>query len=248
MDTLRLLINGLLGRETVLETEILGQPLKLVITARRELRRARKMWHETALVERMRATLVEGDVLYDIGANIGLISLLMGLHPQGRRVRIHGFEPEPLNFEHLERNIDVNGLADRVSAHRTALGARDGEVDLFVRGSAGEGRHSIAEERGSTASIRVPLRTATRFAAESGDSPTMIKIDVEGAEGQVLAGFDEMMRSAPPRDIFLEIHSKGDRDRMPDDATIHDWLVERGYELIWNASRRSGEHRHYRLA
>ena len=198
MDTLRLLINGLLGRETVLETEILGQPLKLVITARRELRRARKMWHETALVERMRATLVEGDVLYDIGANIGLISLLMGLHPQGRRVRIHGFEPEPLNFEHLERNIDVNGLADRVSAHRTALGARDGEVDLFVRGSAGEGRHSIAEERGSTASIRVPLRTATRFAAESGDSPTMIKIDVEGAEGQVLAGFDEMMRSAPP--------------------------------------------------
>jgi hypothetical protein len=35
---------------------------------------------------------------------------------------------------------------------------------------------------------------------------------------------------------------------MPDDVTIQDWLVERGYELVWNVSRRSGEHRHYRLA
>ncbi|MAF67022.1 MAG: hypothetical protein CMJ84_15365 [Planctomycetes bacterium] len=246
MDSLKLLVNDLLGRETRLDTEILGQPLTLVITNRRELRRARKMWHETALVERMREALAEGDVLYDVGANIGLISLLMGRHAAERGLRIHGFEPEPANFEHLVRNIEANGLAGSVCAHRVALGAADGEVELFVRGKAGEGRHSITEARGSTASIRVPVRRAAAFAAECGEAPTVVKIDVEGAEGQVLAGFADLLASAPPRDFFLEIHSKGDHDRMPDGVTIGAWLGERGYDLAWSSARRSGEHRHYR--
>ncbi|MDP6538177.1 MAG: FkbM family methyltransferase [Planctomycetota bacterium] len=245
MDTLKLYANGLLGRETLLEIEVLGQPLRLVVTTRRELRRARQMWHERALIERMRETLDDGDVLFDVGANIGLVSLLMGLHTAGRGVSVHGFEPEPRNFEHFERNIEENGLGASVSAHRIALGAGEGEVELFVRGRAGEGRHSIAEERGSTASIRVPSRTAASFAAECGQSPTVVKIDVEGAEGRVLAGFEELMEDAPPRDVFLEIHSKGDRDRMPGGGTIADWLGERGFGLVWNSARRSGEHVHY---
>ena len=66
MDSLKLLINRLLGRPTTIEVDLLGQPVKLDIVARRELRRARKISHETDLVERMREYLTDGDVVYDV--------------------------------------------------------------------------------------------------------------------------------------------------------------------------------------
>ena len=246
-DTLRLVFNRLFGRQTILTADLLGQPVKLDITARRELRRARKISHETDLVMRMRECLQDGYTIYDIGANIGLISLLMALHPSGSNSKVHSFEPEPRNFGQLKKNIELNGLTGRVIPQCLALGVSEGEVQLFIRGTAGEGRHSIAEEKGSTDSISVPLKTATGFAKETGDLPTIVKIDVEGAEGQVIGGFEELIGEHPPRDFFMEIHSKGDGDRMPDGENIDTWLKDRGYELAWSVGRRSGEHRHYRL-
>ena len=247
MDSLKLLINRLLGRPTTIEVDLLGQPVKLDIVARRELRRARKISHETDLVERMREYLTDGDVVYDVGGNIGLISLLLALHPSGQNSKVHSFEPEPKNYDQLVKNIALNDLTDRIIPQKLALGTQEGEVELFVRGTAGEGRHSIAEAKGSTDSIKVPLKTATGFAAETGDSPQMVKIDVEGAEGQVIGGFAEMIEgNNPPRDFFMEIHPKGDGDLMPDGETIDAWMKGHGYELAWQVPRRSGEHRHYR--
>jgi FkbM family methyltransferase len=247
-DTLRLIFNRLIGKPTIVNADLLGQPVKLDITAKRELRRARKISHETDLVIRLREYLQDGDTIYDIGANIGLISLVMALHPSGLNSKVHSFEPEPKNFDQLKKNIALNGLTGRVIPQRLALGMSEGEVQLFVRGTAGEGRHSIAEAKGSTDSISVPLKTATNFARETGDMPTIVKIDVEGAEGQVIGGFEELIGEHPPRDFFMEIHSKGDGDKMPDGETIDAWLTSHGYELVWSVGRRSGEHRHYRFS
>lgn len=246
-DTLRLIFNRLIGRPTIVNADLLGQPVKLDITAKRELRRARKISHETDLVIRLREYLRDGDTIYDIGANIGLISLVMALHPSGSNSKVHSFEPEPKNFDQLQKNIALNGLAGRVIPQRLALGSSEGEVQLFIRGTAGEGRHSIAEAKGSTDSISVPLKTATNFARETGDLPTIVKIDVEGAEGQVIVGFEELIGEHPPRDFFMEIHSKGDGDKMPSGETIDAWLTDHGYDLVWSVGRRSGEHRHYRI-
>ncbi|CAN0493155.1 unnamed protein product, partial [Hapterophycus canaliculatus] len=113
-------------------------------------------------------------------------------------------------------------------------------------GTAGEGRHSIATDKGATDSILVKLSTMSQFAEENGRFPTVVKIDVEGAEGQVLAGMEKLMDNHPPREIFMEIHPKGDGDAMPAGEPIHDWLEARGYTMAWSNKRRSGEHRHYR--
>lgn len=245
MHYTRFLLNSLLGRETVIATTLLGVPVRLGIEARREIRRAHAIAHEAALVERIWAHLAGGDVVYDVGANIGVISLLMAMCPAGAESRIHSVEPEPRNFRRLTRNIELNGLGERIRPHQLALGATEGEVDLFVRGTAGEGRHSIATQRGATGSIRVPLTTMTAFASANGGPPDVVKIDVEGAEGQVLAGMADLVRNGQPREIFVEIHPKGERDRMPDGKSIQDWLTERGYSMAWENERRSGQHRHY---
>ncbi len=247
MRSLHLLFNRVRGRDTILELEFQGQAFRLIVTAHREVRRARELVHETALIERIREIIRPGDTLYDVGANIGLISLLTALHPSGASARMHCFEPEPRNCAHLRRNLELNGLSERVQAHALALGAEKGEAVLHVRGAEGEGRHSIATARGSSGSIRVPLTTADEFAHAVGEPPDIVKIDVEGAEGQVLSGMRNLLRSGKPQELLLEIHSKGDSDRMPEGGTIDDWLGSHGYVLAWRHGRRSGEHRHYRL-
>ena len=95
MHYIRFFLNRLLGRETVLNTRILGQTLRLGIEARREIRRAHAISHEEALVTRMWDHLSENDVIYDIGSNIGVLALLMAIHPRGASATVHCFEPEP---------------------------------------------------------------------------------------------------------------------------------------------------------
>lgn len=225
-----------------------GQPVKLSISNPREIRRAHAIHHELDFVERIRAHLRAGDTVFDIGANIGVLTLLMAKHADSTVAKVYSFEPEPRNFEQLRHNININELHQKVFPKQMALGASDGEVSLHIRGTAGEGRHSIAEEKGATDSITVALATCAGFAAQENAYPNVIKIDVEGAEGQVLQGITELLVDHPPRDIFLEIHNKGDGDCMPDGSKIHDWFISNHYQMVWNVERRSGEHRHYRFS
>lgn len=245
MNKLTFYVNRLLGRPTVGEFNLLGQSITLGISASREIRRAHDIEIESELVDHMRPVMQPDDVLYDVGANIGLISILMASHPAGASTQVQCFEPEPKNFNQLTNNVRLNSLEQRVNCHQMALGATEGDIALHVRGTAGEGRHSIATDRGATGSIQVKLSTMSQFASESGKSPTVVKIDVEGAEGQVLAGMEELIATKPPREIFMEIHPKGDGDSMPSGELIHAWLEQRGYTMVWSNTRRSGEHRHY---
>jgi FkbM family methyltransferase len=241
----RLLVNRLLGRPFNLRVRLLEEDVDLVVTSARELRRAAEFDRESAFVRRMVRHLEPNDTVCDVGANIGLITLALATAPRGRMCDFHCFEPEPGNFRSLRRNLARNGLEERATAHSLALGDRDGEAELFVRGGPGEGRHSIASRRGATGTIRVPVLTLASFAGRDGCAPQVVKIDVEGAEGYVLAGMEGLMSRHPPRDIFLEIHSRGLRDLMPDGQTIHSWLGSRGYQRAWHHQRRSGLHCHY---
>lgn len=246
MAQLRLLFDRLLGRETVVPVDLLGTSFQLAIESRRELRRVRSLPGERDLLARMLDHLSPGDTVYDIGANVGLISLVLAGHRLATATRIHAFEPEPANFRQLSRNIELNALSDRVSPHRLALGEAEGEAELFVRGGPGEGRHSLASSKGSTGSIRVPVMTLDSFARSAGDPPDFLKIDVEGAEGRVLAGMEALLPEARPRELFIEIHPKGDGDRMPGGERIADWLTERGYSLAWERRDGSRLQQHYR--
>jgi len=248
MDELRLLLNRLRNRETIVSLQLPGElePLLMAVERRRELRRIRSATDEGPLIRRILDHLAPGDTCYDVGANIGVISLLLGRRC-GTGGRVYAFEPAGANFGPLVRNIRLNGLEDSVFPEPAALGAEEGDVELHLRGkAAGEGRHSITETRGSTGSIRVSLRTMTRFAADRDAPPDLVKIDVEGAEGQVLAGAEGLLLQRPPRDLFMEIHPKGDGDRMPSGEPIREWLEARGMELAWERRESSRLHQHYR--
>jgi FkbM family methyltransferase len=234
------------GRDYPMTVRLFGQPVTLIVTAGRELHRAAAVSYEGDFLGRLLAHIQPGDTFFDVGANIGLVSVLVAAQPHGRTATIHAFEPEPRNHAQLERNLAANRLAPRAHAHAVALAREEGTAALFVRGSAGEGRHSLVAKKGATGSIAVPLTTMTAFCARHDTRPDVLKIDVEGAEGDVLAGMAGLLETHHPREIFMEIHNKGGEDRMPDGTLIDDWLATRGYTRVWERARGTGRHRHYR--
>jgi FkbM family methyltransferase len=149
--------------------------------------------------EALRAAAAPGTVALDVGANVGGYALLLGqwVRPGGR---VYAFEPAPDAFDGLARHVRLNELDDVVVPVRAAAAATTGTGRLAADGISGANR--LAGE-GDT----VPTVTLDDFCAREGIRPTVIKIDVEGAELEVLRGARETIRAAGPGLVLLvEMH------------------------------------------
>lgn len=136
-----------------------------------------------------------GAVVLDIGANIGAVTLFWA---EGRPdIRFHAYEPNPESFTTLRKNIDANGLSSQIIAHTEAIGSARGEVNLWVDvPSALATSYGGAPTKGAR-KIPVPVITLDDAWNRMGRSPIwMLKIDVEGAEGDILEGASDAVLSS----------------------------------------------------
>ena len=148
--------------------------------------------------------IVPGAIALDIGANVGAYALLLGrwVGPAGR---VFAFEPAPSAYAGLAEHIRLNHLSDRVTPVRSAVGAEVGTVPFIVAPTAGEGR--LATDRSRPASLDVAVTTVDAFCANAGILPDFIKVDVEGAELDVLRGACETIARTKGRlALFVELH------------------------------------------
>jgi FkbM family methyltransferase len=169
--------------------------------------------------QRLFATLVsQGDTAFDIGANVGFYTLLASVQA-GPKGAVVAFEPLPRNVELLERHLRLNAL-DNVTVMNAAVGNRMGTVRFAPHlhsNSMGQ-----IDENGS---LEVPLVSLDGL-MESGSIavPSVVKIDVEGAEYDVLQGGAQLLARAQPV-ILLATHG----------AEVHsnccDLLQSWGYQL-----------------
>lgn len=142
-----------------------------------------------------------GSPIIDVGANIGVVTLLLAKQFPGRHV--HAFEPGPTTFDTLQKNVKLNGFTN-VSCHRIALSDSVGEIsfdaDPFKRGNA-----RIAGA-GADYATTVPTTTLDTFVAEQGiRSIGLLKIDVEGFETMVLAGAAQTLKDRIVDLVFMEV-------------------------------------------
>lgn len=159
-------------------------------------------------------TLGDGDVFVDIGANSGYFTVLAALRT-GARGRVYSFEPNPAVRRQLERHVELNAIADRVTISDLALADHDtDDVPLFVScwpendGIASLTPAAETVARGglrADASIPVRVRTFDTWARSAGLARIdLMKIDVEGAEARVLSGMSETFSRQRPRRIICE--------------------------------------------
>lgn len=143
-------------------------------------------------------TMTAGGTVLDIGANVGLFTIPLARAARARGSRVVAFEPVPANLERLRASIAANGLDATVTVMPYALGAVPGTLRLApeagaLGGNAGRG----------TSGIDVEVRTLDDF--DDLGRCTFVKIDVEGAELEVLRGGEHFFRRARPR-ILLELN------------------------------------------
>jgi FkbM family methyltransferase len=162
------------------------------------------MW-EPDLTAYLRRLLKTGDTFIDVGANIGYDSLLAA-KAVGSTGRIVAIEAAPETFEALLANVDRNH-ARNVRAVCVAASDSRGRLRLFGGRDFNVGETSVRAESGLPYSGYVraaPL--AEILDAEEVATAAVIKIDVEGAEWQVVVGMEPLLDQMPERvQVILEV-------------------------------------------
>ncbi len=183
------------------EVRILGGPLR----GKKWIKGAgpNAYWVGTYEVARVRAfanAVTPGAVVYDLGANVGIYSLLASLRvgPSGR---VYAFEPLERNLLYLRRHLNMNNVQNCVILER-AVCNREGTRPF----SAAAWNSSMAH-LSSNGDMLVPSTSLDScvYGEERLRPPDIIKVDVEGAEFEVLEGAARTLSEFHPT-IFLEIH------------------------------------------
>ena len=165
-----------------------------------------------------------GDLFVDVGANIGSYTILAAGASGANCV---SFEPSPATFVHLLDNIRLNNLASKVTAKNVVVGASVGSV-TFTAGL--DTMNHVAAERevlGDTIDVRVePLDLALGASAV-----TLLKIDVEGYETEVVKGASDVMRRDSLLAVVMELNGSGLRYGC-DEEQIHQSMIRWGFEAV----------------
>jgi FkbM family methyltransferase len=162
---------------------------------------------EPHLQRAIRKYVCAGDTVYDIGANVGYVSLSLAkqVGPSGRVI---AFEPVPGNIEAFRRNIEINGLAN-VRLLDAAASDVAGEAVIRIAGNLSTA--SLVWHQNNPSATELRIRTVCiDELVDAGQlaSPKFVKVDVEGAEGAVLQGMRRTLASAQPV-LFVECSDAG---------------------------------------
>jgi FkbM family methyltransferase len=163
--------------------------------------------YEPEVREIMLRILKPGMVVYDIGANIGVFSLLMShlVHDNGK---VYAIEPEINNYKHLIASIKENKIIN-IIAMQMAIGQAQGMSPFDRRGGSFSGRIIDIETkyRITRNIIEVPTVSLDDLVLQNiAEPPDFIKIDVEGYEGKVILGMKKVVFSHAPV-ILCELHT-----------------------------------------
>jgi FkbM family methyltransferase len=167
----------------------------------------------------VRRHIKPGDTVVDVGAHVGLFTLLFA-YQVWEHGRVVAYEPSPRMLAFLRDNVTMNWLSDRVEIVPKAAAARSGQISFLAPGRyTGTGSLRPVEHLLSTED-RVDSLERVEVEAEPLDVHLgrfaridLIKIDVEGAEEQVLAGTERLLASGAVGRVSFEVS----RELMGDD-------------------------------
>lgn len=172
-----------------------------------------------------------GDVVLDIGANIGYFTLLMA-NLVGINGRVFAFEPEPYNFDILHKNIQLNNYQN-VIVEQKAVSKFDGVATLFLS-KENTGMNRLNESKYCDRSIQVKTMMLDSYFQnhELSDKIKFIKIDVEGSEFDVLQGMNHILNKNKKIKMLLEFIPDHIIEHENKPFEILDFLTNNGFDLF----------------
>jgi len=180
---------------------------------------------EPGTIAWIRDEVRQGDVVWDIGANIGIYTVPLGHKVRGAGGRVVAVEPNLVNTVSLLTNLLLNDLGDVVSVVAEPMADSSSFGGMFMRsahlqsGQSGVqfshvgtiGSSADAEHRGAMRHVRAV--SAEDLCAAVGSSPNIVKIDVDGLDYDILLGMRDVLRgTSRPRLVSVEM--LGDEPRF----------------------------------
>ena len=142
---------------------------------------------ETELVKK---GIKEGDVVLDIGANIGYYTLIFA-KLVGEEGKVFAFEPEPENFALLKKNVEINGYKNVILVQK-AVSNKTGRTKLYLcEESAGD--HRIYDWLDGRQSIEIEVIRLDDYFKDYDGKIDFIKIDIQGAESEAIQGMSNLL-------------------------------------------------------
>jgi FkbM family methyltransferase len=162
-----------------------------------------------------------GDIVYDVGAHAGYMTLLLSAlcEPGGH---VFAFEPSPINFSRLKRNMELNKASHPTLVNR-AVSDHEGFAFLAETGTACR----LVDEctRPAAEYSRVLTIRLDDFVYRNGyPSPKIFKIDVEGHAGSCLRGAQVILQKERPS-LICEIHHRGEFESIRQALAPHTYRI-----------------------
>lgn len=165
--------------------------------------------------------LRSSDLFVDIGANVGVYTVLAAGAIGATAIAI---EPVPDTFAKLLTNLRANGLDGKATPHNIGLG-RSASTLRFTT-DQDTMNHVITDENFTGPSMDVPVQTLD--AVLNGQTPALIKIDVEGWESEVLAGAEVTLGQPSLLGLIVEMNGS-DAELNPNEKAVHECLLRNGF-------------------
>ena len=173
------------------------------------------------------------ETLYlDIGANVGTTSLPVAIH--NKNIEVHAFEPNPKIFQSLEINKSLNNC-DNLILHKVAVGLKKEKLPLFVTSKEKANFGNSSFQKNTTIidpkTIDVEVIRIDDFFNDIKKPVSLIKIDVEGFEWQVIEGAKNIIKNHGPTIIF-EHNDKFLNDPIKIKSELEQFFLSNGYEVF----------------
>ncbi len=187
--------------------------------------------YERPLQEALAHYLKQGDVFYDIGANIGFFTVLAA-HLVGKSGYVYAFEPVPENVQRIRHNLKLNRFSNATVLEKA--------VSVYT----GEGRLLLAQHSGgamlSTAGTPPDFKGAMNVnlvciddlvAQKTIKPPVLVKIDVEGAEIDAFKGMKQTIQEYKPI-IIYEVDDGNKESFEEKSKALENWISSLGYQIM----------------
>lgn len=170
---------------------------------------------------------IDDNIMYDIGANIGIYSLYYSILAENKE-KVFCFEPESNNYQSLNHNIYLNKL-DNILAFNSGISEKNSYDSLYVGNfNAGNSGHNIgskSSQLNSEVTIKQGIFTYTLdslWQKYNLPFPNVIKIDVDGFEPNIIEGAKETLKDTRLKSILIEIDKENE--------FLKDIIEENGFE------------------
>jgi FkbM family methyltransferase len=184
--------------------------------------------YELALQAALRDLIQPGAVIYDIGANIGYVSLLLA-KATGEKGKVYAFEALPENAERWHKNVLLNRMEDRLSLFHGAVAQTTSQVRFLVHTSGGMGKAagSAGRQDQYQSEICIPGISLDEFVyGQDNPTPQVVKMDIEGGEVLALPGMQRVLVEARPL-MLMELHG-------PESSRVAwETLTAANYQICW---------------